>query len=141
MILQRSIIKMCRHCLALKIQRENLTIYGGYGVLRYSFFWVKVTVDHQILSSSQNSTKIYRFPLQRRRLLSFSFKIISKWNIFPETLVLTDVRHEQVPRITGSFADVFCGTYSGRQVAVIRIRVHSIYSGNGVQVVRKAGVL
>lgn len=78
---------------------------------------------HQKLESSTlpETTRI-----QYRRL---SLKLAIEYHVFPSSLILLGVQCDQLTQNEeGGFADVFCGTYRGKKVAVKRVRVFATYS-------------
>ncbi|THH32513.1 hypothetical protein EUX98_g1658 [Antrodiella citrinella] len=81
------------------------------------------------------------FAVYRTTLKRVTLKLALEHHILPESLILMGVeRLDEEQRGTGSFSDVFYGTYQGRKVALKRLRVFVMSSKSQKENSRKAGV-
>lgn len=67
------------------------------------------------------------FYTYRNRLRRLSLKVSTTFNVFPMCLVLKDIElGPDGEYSSGSFADVFQGTYHGQVVALKKIRIYAM---------------
>lgn len=89
-----------------------------------------ITDQHsQVLDSAALPLAAFnpQFLQYRNKLRKLSLKLSITHDIFPSALVLREVQLSNQKLIgSGSFADVFVGTYNGEKVALKRLRVFAM---------------
>ena len=97
----------------------------------HSFASTRAIADwcHQVLDSAAIPLAAFnpQFLQYRNKLRKLSLKLSITHDILPSALILKEVQLNDNKLIgSGSFADVFIGTYNGETVALKRLRVYAM---------------